>query len=209
MGTRINKEWFEELSSAAPTPGGGGAAAMAGAAGASLGMMVANLTVGKKKYAAVEGEIKEYLVELEKLRDEMLELIEKDAEGFAPLAAAYSLPSSTEDEKAEKEKIMASALKTACQVPLDIMEKGYEILGIVDELAVKGSVMAVSDAGVAAQFVRTAVLGASMNVFINTKTMKDRELAEAYNAKAERLNADTARLADAIFAKIEEGLKCR
>ena len=209
MGTKINKEWFEELSSAAPTPGGGGAAALAGAAGASLGMMVANLTVGKKKYAAVEGEIKEYLVKLEKLRNEMLELIEKDAEGFAPLAAAYSLPSSTEDEKAEKEKIMASALKTACQVPLEIMEKGYDILGIVDELAVKGSVMAVSDAGVAAQFVRTAVLGASMNVFINTKTMKDRALAESYNAKAEGLNADTARLADGIFTKIEEGLKCR
>ncbi|MCD8036956.1 MAG: cyclodeaminase/cyclohydrolase family protein [Clostridiales bacterium] len=209
MGTKINKEWFDELSSGAPTPGGGGASALAGAAGASLGMMVSNLTVGKKKYAAVEPEIKEYLAALEKLRDDMLELIEKDAEVFAPLAAAYSLPSSTPEEKAEKEKVMASVLKSACQVPLEIMGKGYEILKIVKELALKGSVMAVSDAGVASQFARTAVLGASMNVFINTKTMKDRELAEEYNAKAEKLNLDSSMLADEIFASVEEGLKCR
>lgn len=209
MGTKINKEWFEELSSAAPTPGGGGAAALAGAAGASLGMMVANLTVGKKKYAAVEEEVKEYRSKLEVLRDEMLYLIEADAESFAPLAAAYSLPSSTDEEKAEKEKVMAKVLKEACQVPLKTMEKGAEIIDFIDELAVKGSVMAVSDVGVAAQFVRTAVLSASMNVYINTKSMKDKALAAEYNEKADRLNRETAEKADRIFAKIEEGLKCQ
>ena len=146
---------------------------------------------------------------LEVLKNDMLGLIEADAEGFAPLAAAYSLPSSTDEEKAEKEKIMASALKEACQVPLAIMEKGAEILDIVEILSVKGSVMAVSDAGVAAQFTRTAVLGASMNVYINTKTMKDRTLAEEYNEKADRLNAYTSEKADEIFKKIEEALKCR
>ncbi len=103
---------------------------------------------------------------------------------------------------------MASALKEACQVPLAIMEKGAEILDIVEILSVKG-VMAVSDAGVAAQFTRTAVLGASMNVYINTKTMKDRTLAEEYNEKADRLNAYTSEKADEIFKKIEEALKCR
>ena len=182
---------------------------MAGAAGAALGLMVSNLTVGKKKYAAVEDEIRSCMDKLEVLKNDMLGLIEADAEGFAPLAAAYSLPSSTDEEKAEKEKIMASALKEACQVPLAIMEKGAEILDIVEILSVKGSVMAVSDAGVAAQFTRTAVLGASMNVYINTKTMKDRTLAEEYNEKADRLNAYTSEKADEIFKKIEEALKCR
>ena len=100
-------------------------------------------------------------------------------------------------------------MKEACQVPLAIMEKGAEILDIVEILSVKGSVMAVSDAGVAAQFTRTAVLGASMNVYINTKTMKDRTLAEEYNEKADRLNAYTSKKADEIFKKIEEALKCR
>lgn len=209
MNSQIDKNWFEQLASSSPTPGGGGAAAMAGAAGAALGLMVANLTVGKKKYAGVEGEIREYIAKLEALKDRMLELIEADAEGFAPLAAAYSLPSSTDGERARKEEIMAEALKEACQVPLAIMEKGVEILDIIDVLAVKGSVMAVSDAGVAAQFARTAVLGASMNVFINTKSMKDIQLAARYNGRADELNSYTAEKADKIFKKIEEALKCR
>ena len=135
MDVKINKDWFEALSSSAPVPGGGGASALAGAGGAALCMMVANLTVGKKKYAEQEELMKEFLVRLEKLRDESLTLIEEDAKGFEPLAAAYSLPSSTDEEKAEKEKIMASALVKACEVPIAIMEKGAEILDIAVELA--------------------------------------------------------------------------
>lgn len=209
MDVRINKDWFEALSSSAPVPGGGGASALAGAGGAALCMMVANLTVGKKKYAMHEELMKELLKRLETLRDEMLGLIEEDARGFAPLAAAYSLPSSTDEEKAEKEKIMASALVKACEVPIAIMEKGAEILDIAEELAEKGSVMAVSDVGVAVQFIRTAVLGASMNVYINTKSMKDRKTAEELNAKADSLNKKASETADAVFAKIEGELKCR
>lgn len=209
MDVRINKDWFEALSSSAPVPGGGGASALAGAGGAALCMMVANLTVGKKKYAMHEELMKELLKRLETLRDEMLGLIEEDARGFEPLAAAYSLPSSTDEEKAEKEKIMAQALLKACEVPIMIMEKGAEILEIAVELAEKGSVMAVSDVGVAVQFIRTAVLGASMNVYINTKSMKDRKTAEELNAKADSLNKKASETADAVFAKIEGELKCR
>ena len=209
MDVKINKDWFEALSSSAPVPGGGGASALAGAGGAALCMMVANLTVGKKKYAMHEELMKEFLIRLEKLRDESLTLIEEDAKGFEPLAAAYSLPSSTDEEKAEKEKIMAQALLKACEVPIMIMEKGAEILEIAVELAEKGSVMAVSDVGVAVQFIRTAVLGASMNVYINTKSMKDRKTAEELNAKADSLNKKASETADAVFAKIEGELKCR
>ena len=209
MDTQINKAWFEVLASASPTPGGGGAAALAGAAGAALGMMVANLTVGKKKYANVEEEIKNHLKRLNGLMDEMLSLIEEDAVGFAPLAAAYSLPSSTDEEKRKKEAVMAKALKEACRVPLRTMEAGVEILASIEVLSVKGSVMAVSDAGVAAQFIRTAVLGASMNVFINTKSMNDKDLALEYNNRAESLNREAAQRADKIFIRIEEALKCR
>ena len=201
MDIKINKDWFEALSSSSPVPGGGGAAALAGAAGASLGMMVANLTVGKKKYAESEELMKEFLIKLEKLRDNMLDLIEGDAKGFEP--------SSTEEERAEKERIMASALVKACEVPLETMEKGLEILDIAEVLAEKGSVMAISDVGVAVQFVRTAVLGASMNVYINTKSMKDRETAEKFNSRADLMNRTAAKKADEIFARIEEGLKCQ
>ena len=203
------KAYLEALSSKAPVPGVGGASAVCGALGVALGEMVGNLTVGKKKYAESEELMKEFLIKLEKLRDNMLDLIEGDAKGFEPLAAAYSLPSSTEEERTEKERIMASALVKACEVPLETMEKGLEILDIAEVLAEKGSVMAVSDVGVAVQFVRTAVLGASMNVYINTKTMKDRETAEKFNSRADLMNRTAAKKADEIFARIEEGLKCQ
>lgn len=202
MSVKINKGWFEELSSAAPVPGGGGASAMGGAAAASLGMMVSNLTIGKKKYAAVEEDVKVYLTKLEVLRNEMLDLIEADAKCFEPLAKAYSLPSTTDDEKAAKDKVMAAALLEACSVPLKIMEKSREIADCLEELSEKGSIMAISDVAVGIEFVRTAVLGASMNVYINTKTMKDRETAQKYNDYADKLNAETAEVADAVFEKI-------
>jgi len=209
LNVKINKEWFEELSSAAPVPGGGGASAMGGAAAASLGMMVANLTIGKKKYAEVEEDVKVYLTKLEGLRDEMLELIEADAKCFEPLAKAYSLPSSTEDEKSAKDKVMEVALVEACSVPLKIMQKGHKIITCLEELSEKGSVLAISDVAVGVEFVRTAVLGASMNVYINTKIMKDRELAQKYNDFADKLNAETAETADAVFEKIKGALKCQ
>lgn len=209
MSEIINKKWFEELSSAAPVPGGGGAAAMGGATAASLGMMVGNLTVGKKKYAEVEEEVKKHIEKLELLRDDMLKLIEKDAECFKPLAAAYSLPSATDEEKENKERIMAEALVTACKVPLEIMKKGFDICNILEELADKGSVMAISDVAVGIEFVRTAVLGASMNVYINTKSMKDRVTAEKYNIYADELNKKVSERADVVFEKIKEKLKCQ
>ena len=209
MSVKINRDWFEALASSAPTPGGGGAAGLSGAAGAALGAMVANLTIGKKKYAAVEAEVKERLEVLEKQMYEMLDLIEADAKGFEPLAKAYSLPTSTDEEKAEKEKIMAVALKSACAVPLRTMNLGIEILDNIAYLAKNGSVMAVSDAAAGAQLVRTAVLAASMNVYINTKSMKDRELAQNYNAEADRLNDKAVAEADKIFNETKEALKCR
>ena len=209
MDVRINKDWFEALSSSAPGSRRRRSFRPRRSRRSRPCMMVANLTVGKKKYAMHEELMKELLKRLETLRDEMLGLIEEDARGFAPLAAAYSLPSSTDEEKAEKEKIMASALVKACEVPIAIMEKGAEILDIAVELAEKGSVMAVSDVGVAVQFIRTAVLGASMNVYINTKSMKDRKTAEELNAKADSLNKKASETADAVFAKIEGELKCR
>ena len=209
MSTVINKEWFEELSSSAPVPGGGGASAMGGAVAAALGMMVSNLTIGKKKYAVYEEEVKACRSKLESIRDEMLELIEADAKCFEPLAAAYSLPSGSDEENKAKEKIMAEALVTACSVPLKTMEKGAEIADCLAELCEKGSVMAISDVAVGMEFVRAAVLGASMNVYINTKSMKDRVTAEQYNHYADRLNEETARKTDRVFEKIKEALKCQ
>ena len=200
-------EFLSTLSSKQPVPGGGGASALAGALGNGLGQMVANLTIGKKRYAGVEEEIKGLLAHMERLQRDFVVLADRDEEVFAPLAAAYGLPSGTEEEKAHKAKVMEARLLDATYVPLEIMEKAVEMLGVLDVLAVKGSRMAISDVGVGVQFVRTALLGAVMNVYINTKSMKDREKAEELNREAEELVRTGTAQADRIYGVVLDGLK--
>lgn len=194
-------EYLEVLSSKAPIPGGGGASALAGALGNALGQMVVNLTVGKKKYAEVE-EMQEYLEHLKNMQQEFLHLSDRDAEVFAPLAECYRLPSATPEEKEHKETVMEEKLLDASMVPVEIMEKALELLEILDVLADKGSRMAVSDVGVAVQFTRTALLGAVMNVYINTKSMKNRVKAEEINQSAKRMVKIGTSQADEIYEKV-------
>ena len=195
-------EYLEVLSSKAPVPGGGGASALAGALGNALGQMVVNLTVGKKKYAEVEEEMQKYLTDLKNMQQEFLHFSDRDAEVFAPLAECSRLPSATPEEKEHKDAVMEEKLLDASMVPVEIMEKSLELLEILDVLADKGSRMAVSDVGVAVQFTRTALLGAVMNVYINTKSMKNREKAEEINQKAKRMIKIGTSQADEIYEKV-------
>lgn len=206
------KEWtieqfVAELESKAPVPGGGGAAALGGAVGSALGSMVGNLTVGKKKYADVEERVLQVLSEADRLQQELLYLMEEDSRVFEPLSHAYGMPKATEAERAAKEQVMEVALRDASLVPLQIMETAGQMLDLLEELAQIGSRLAVSDVGVGVQFCRSAVLGASMNIFINTKMMKDRKLAEQLNEKAEQLIAEKSVQADRIFEEVKAVLK--
>ena len=201
------QEFLDVLSSKEPVPGGGGASALAGALGNALGQMVSNLTIGKKKYALVEDEIKELAERMKGIQGQFTALADQDAKVFAPLAKCYSLPSGTEEEKAYKAEVMEARLLDASLVPMEIMEKAAEMLEIMDILADKGSRMAVSDVGVGVQFIRTALLGAVMNVYINTKSMKNREKAEEMNEKAERLIREGTEAADRIYQKVLEQLR--
>ena len=201
------QEFLDVLSSKEPVPWGGGASALAGALGNALGQMVANLTIGKKKYALVEDEIKELAERMKGIQGQFSALADQDAKVFAPLAKCYSLPSGTEEEKAYKAEVMEARLLDASLVPMEIMEKAWEMLEIMDILADKGSRMAVSDVGVGVQFIRTALLGAVMNVYINTKSMKNREKAEEMNEKAERLIKEGTEAADRIYQKVLEQLR--
>lgn len=196
------QEFLDVLSSKEPVPGGGGASALAGALGNALGQMVSNLTIGKKKYALVEDEIKELAERMKGIQGQFTQLADQDAKVFAPLAKCYSLPSDTEEEKAYKAEVMEARLLDASLVPMEIMEKAAEMLEIMDILADKGSRMAVSDVGVGVQFIRTALLGAVMNVYINTKSMKNRGKAEEMNEKAERLIREGTEAADRIYQKV-------
>lgn len=201
------EEFVDVLSTKAPVPGGGGASALVGALGCALGNMVGSLTVGKKKYADVEKDITALKEKADVLQKELLRLVEEDAKVFEPLSKAYGMPKETEEEKAEKARVMAVVLKDACSVPMEIMRKCCEAVELIEEFAAKGSVIALSDAGVGAAFCKAALLGASLNVFINTKSMTDREYAESLNLEAERMIEEYSVRADNVFNSVKERLK--
>lgn len=195
-------EFLEDLSSSRPVPGGGGASATVGAFASALGMMVANLTVGKKKYADVEEEIKEAREQLEKLRDELVALTDRDAEAFEPLSKAYGLPKETQEQKEEKERILEQALYEASIVPMDIMETVLKVMHLLKVMGEKGSKIAVSDVGVGILFAQAALEGASLNVFINTNLMKNRERAEELNQKTDAMIQEGRELKESIYAGV-------
>jgi len=178
------KEFVAVLAGKSPVPGGGGASALVGAIGTALGSMVGSLTVGKKKYADVEQDVLDLMDKANRIQIELLGLVNRDAEVFEPLSRAYGLPKNTEEEKAEKARIMEQALRDACSVPLEIMELCCRAIDLQKEFAEKGNRLAISDAGVGAALCKAALIGASFNVFINTKSMADREYAEQANKKA-------------------------
>ena len=199
-------EFVEILASKEAIPGGGGAAALCAAVGTALGNMVGSLTVGKKKYADVEDEIVELKKRSNELQARFLELIDEDGEAFIPLSKAYSLPKETDEEKAYKEQVLEECSKNACRVPLEIMELTCEAIDIIGEFARKGSRLAVSDAGCGAAICKGALQAASLNIFINTKSMKDQVFAEAANERANELLNTYGMKADDIFEEVKNSL---
>jgi len=206
MAKQSIEAFLVDLSTSAPVPGGGGASGCGAAIGMALGSMVANLTTGKKKYAEYQAEIDEILVKAEKIRAELLEFMDKDAEAFEPLSKAYGLPKNTPEEIEERDRIMEAALVVASEAPLALMDKIMEAMKLMDRMAVIGSRLAISDVGVGIQMLSAALEGASLNVFINTKLMKDREKAESLNQKADVLLTEgreiTKRTFDSVVAAI-------
>lgn len=194
-------EFVTVLASNAPVPGGGGASALVAAIGTALGNMVGSLTVGKKKYADVEEEIIALKTKCDALQKELLDQIELDAKGFEPLAKAYGIPKDNPD----RDKILEEATMVACRVPMKIMELCCESLDAIEVFAAKGSRLAVSDAGCGAVCVKAALQAASLNVFINTKTLKNREAAEEMNKKCLDMLDKYCALADKIFESVKAG----
>lgn len=202
--TKVDVTSFTEvLASKAPVPGGGGASALVGAIGAALGSMVGELTVGKKKYADVEDEVKELMAKCQELREAELKLIDGDAEVFEPLSKAYGIPK----DDPTRDEVMAKVLKDACEVPMDIMRVTCKAIDLLERLGEIGSRLAISDVGVGVVDCKAALQGASLNVFINTKSMKDRELAEKLEAEADEMLTVYCAKADAIYEGVLSGLR--
>lgn len=193
--------FVEMLASSTPSPGGGGAAALVGAIGTALGHMAGNLTMGKKKYADVQAQILEVNTKCMCLEKELLDQVEADEKSFLPLAAAYKLPK----DAPGYDRFMDEATVEACAVPLRIMELCCQALDCIALVAEKGSRLAVSDAGSGAVCCKAAMQAASLTVFINTKTLRNRDAAAEIDEKVNRMLTDYGALADKIYLDVCRG----
>ena len=201
------KKFIEAAASKEPVPGGGSVAALVGALGTSLGHMVGALTVGKKKYADVEDEMMELMKEGRQLQRELLDLVQADIDMFEPLSQLYSLKPETDEEIAEKERLMEEALENASAVPLQIMEKCGRAIELSVAFAKRGSRIAVSDAGSRAILCKAALQAASLNVYINTRMMQNRARAEELNEICAIRMMKYTSLADEVFECVSNQLK--
>ena len=192
------RDFVAVLASPEPAPGGGGAAALVGAIGTALGNMVGSLTVGKKRYADVEEEIKALMDKCQSLETQLLDQVPADAEGFIPLSKAYGIPK----DDPNRAETLESATITACEVPIHIMELCCEAIATVGTFAEKGSRLAVSDAACGAVCLKAALEAASLNVYINTKSLKNREVAEEMNAKCEAMLSTYGTICDEVYTKV-------
>ena len=171
--------FLDALASSGATPGGGSAAAIIGAMGAALVSMVCNLTIGKKKYADVEGEMKEVLRKAEAVRHRLTGMIQDDVKAFDTVMGAYGMPKETDAEKAARERAIQAALKQATDVPLACARAAREVIDLAAIASDKGNLNVISDAGVAVLAGYAALRSAALNVFTNARMITDKTFAEA------------------------------
>ena len=175
--------FLDALASKAPVPGGGGASALVGALGAALCTMVGNYTVGKKKYADVEEDVKALMAKAEDIRARLLALVDADAEAFEPLSKAYAIPK----DAPSREAVMEKCLQDAAATPMAILRLSCEAIDLHREMLDKGSVIMLSDVGTGVVFCQSALQGAALNVRVNTKSMTDRAFAQAMDEEVDAL----------------------
>lgn len=187
-----------KLASKTSVPGGGGASALCAAVGTALGSMVGEFTLGKKKYADVEEDIKTLMKQADDIRFSLLKCIDDDAVAFEPLSKAYSIP---KDEPG-RDEIMEKCLKDAAEVPLKILELACEAVDLHRQFADKGSVIMISDAATGAALLEGAIKGAAVNVKINTKSMKDRDYATELDEKVEKMVEEYSLKAKQIYQDV-------
>lgn len=194
-------KFVDELASNSPVPGGGSVAAVSGALGAALSEMVANLTIGKKKYIESEEEMKELAVKASQLRTKLLDDIQRDSDSYDKVIAAYKLPKETEEEINKRQNEIQESLKIAASVPLDIAQTSFEIMPLAQTVVEKGNSNAVTDGLVAAMMSRTAVLSALLNVKINLSSIKDEDFVLELQGKVTELEIKTMEYEKKILEK--------
>jgi len=202
--TKLSCEDFATVLAAKESvPGGGGAAALVGALGVALGSMVGNFTTGKKRYADVEDDIQRMLADGEVIRARLIELVAEDAEAFFPLSQAYGIPK----EDPTRAQVLEEATKNACAGPVEMMRQICRAIELLEEMGQKGSKMLISDVGCGALLCRAALEAASLNVFVNTKTLADRAFAEGLEAECDAMLAEYGPRAEACAKAVMDHIR--
>lgn len=196
------QQYFDDLSSNAPTPGGGNVAALCGALSSSLGAMVCGLTIGKKKYVEVEAEMISLKTKLDAYQKEFFELGQKDNAAFDKVMEAFKLPKETDADKGVRSKAIEQATLGATEVPADVMQKAKELLPLLKVVIEKGNKNSLSDAGVAAALVATASKGAYMNVLINCSSLANQTIAQEIKKRADIILDETCYESDRLLEKV-------
>lgn len=195
-------EFLKALASSAPTPGGGSVAALTGALGAGLISMVCNLTLGKEKYKHVEAQVARLLEQSEKLRHDLMDLIEADIGVYGKLSAAYKLPKDTDQDKARRTAAIQAALVEATGVPLAIGRACAALVDLCPTAAKIGNIGAISDVGVAVLLGEAALRSAALNVAINLGTLKDEDFVQATRQEMDRLMSGKPVLKEQVYGDV-------
>ena len=185
------KDFISKVISNDPVPGGGSVSALNGALAAALSAMVANLTVGRKKYAEVNDLMQELSSRFEKLSQKLIEDVDRDSDAYNRVFAAFKLPKETDEEKQFRSEAIQQETKYAAQVPMEVARAVYEVLPQIDAIAQKGNSNAVTDACVSMMCARTAILGALLNARINLTSIKDEAFVNAMREEADTIEAHT------------------
>jgi methenyltetrahydrofolate cyclohydrolase len=199
-------DFLDELASGNATPGGGAGAAIAGAMGAALLSMVANLTIGKKKYADAEEEMKRILERTEAIRAEMTNLAQLDAHVFERVMGAYKMPRESEAQQSARDAAIQNTLMDATQVPLKVAAQASELFDYAPTLVDKGNVNAVSDVGVGLLLADAAMRGALMNVDINLGLLQDDAFKSGIRDRVAALKAGRDDLKAQVLDAVQEKL---
>ena len=198
--------FLDQLASKAPTPGGGSAAAIMGAMGAALVSMVCNLTLGKKNYALVEGDIQTVLEKSESLRVQLTDMVRADMEAFDQVMQAYGMPKNTEQDHCARGEAIQAALKAATDVPLACAKASAEVIGLSRVVAEKGNKNVASDAGVAVLAGYAALKSAALNVYVNLSAIKDESFTQQRLAQINALLADNEISTAEIYTAVKNKL---
>lgn len=199
-------DFAEMLGSDAPAPGGGSAAALSAASGIALTKMVCELTLGKKKYEAVQDLMVAIHKDSQRLQQDLLAAIDKDTQAFNLVSAVFELPKATNEQKAARQKAMQEALQEATKSPFEMMSKIVEAIEVTNRAVGHSNTNAASDLGVAALNLKAGLQGAWLNVLINLAAIKDAAFVAQYKSQAQALLDQGSQLADKIYQKIENNL---